>query len=124
VVFSPDGLRIATAAQDYSVKVWHATTGQETLTLRGTNTFVQGIAFSPDGLRLAAPGQENTLQIWDASPLTPDLLDQREARSVLSFWLAKSQRPADVLERVRQDPTVSAAVRAMALATAEQMFVR
>jgi WD40 repeat protein/serine/threonine protein kinase len=124
VVFSPDGLRIATAAQDYSVKVWHATTGQETLTLRGTNTFVQGIAFSPDGLRLAAPGQENTLQIWDASPLTRDLLDQREARSVLSFWLAKSQRPADVLERVRQDPTVSAAVRAMALATAEQMFVR
>jgi WD40 repeat protein/serine/threonine protein kinase len=120
VTFSPDGRRIATTSCDGSVKVWHTATGQETLTLPGSDQVAQTIAFSPEGLRLAAPVAENALRIWDASALTADQLDQREALSVFRFWLTKCPGQPEVLEKIRQDPTLDPAVRQKALATAEQ----
>ena len=36
------------------MKVWDATTGQETLTLKGHQNAVMGVAFSPDGRELAS----------------------------------------------------------------------
>ena len=65
VAWSPDGLRLATAGGEGTVKIWEALTGRELLTLRDHVTRVTSVAWSPDGRRLATAG-EGTVKIWDA----------------------------------------------------------
>jgi WD40 repeat protein/serine/threonine protein kinase len=66
---SPDGKRLAMGIPGGTVKVWDLTTGQETLTLKGHNEIVSGLAFSPDGHRLITDSADMTVRIWDATPL-------------------------------------------------------
>ena len=44
MVFSPDGKRLASASTDQTVKVWDATSGAESLTLKGHTSGVVGVA--------------------------------------------------------------------------------
>ena len=67
VAFSPDGQRIASASQDGTTQVWDASTGQETLTLKGHTDNVSSVAFSPDGKRIVSCSFDNTIKIWDAT---------------------------------------------------------
>ncbi len=67
VTFSPDGLRLASAGKDRTVKLWDATRGQELRTLRGHAGDVMSVAFSPDGLRVASAGKDRTVKLWDAA---------------------------------------------------------
>jgi WD40 repeat protein len=54
------------------VKIWDATTGQETLSHEGRTGELYGVAWSPDGTRLASGAQEahsasvgGTVKVWD-----------------------------------------------------------
>ena len=58
VAFSPDGKRIVSGSGDRTVKVWDATTGQETLTLKGHTRTVRSVAFSPDGKRIVSGSED------------------------------------------------------------------
>lgn len=51
-IFSSDGHRIATGAQDGTCRIWDALTGAELLTLRGTDEEIHALCFSPDGKSL------------------------------------------------------------------------
>src|SRR5262249_39252534 len=75
LAYSPDGLRLAAASRDGSVKVWDAVTGETCLALGGRTDAVRGVAYSPDGRRLvtAAGGMNkgrellySEVKLWDA----------------------------------------------------------
>jgi WD40 repeat protein len=71
-VFSPDGKRLATSAEDETIRIWDPTTGQELLSFSFPREGLLGyrgidpLAFSPDGKRLVG-GNGQDLVIWDAT---------------------------------------------------------
>src|SRR5262249_33163289 len=126
VAYSPDGLRLASTSGGYDqanrplpgeVKLWGTVTGQEAYTLRCSGT-VFSAAFSPDSRRLVTTCEDEDpnqrLRIWDATPFSPELLVDREARSLVHFWFAKRLSRAEVLARIRADATIDDPVRRQA----------
>ena len=67
LVFSPDGLRLASGYSDGGVQVWDAATGQEVGTLKGGTSVVCSLAFSPDGRRLSSVAGDGAVKLWDVT---------------------------------------------------------
>jgi WD40 repeat protein/serine/threonine protein kinase len=68
LAFSTDGLRLASASGDRTLKLWDTTSGQELRTLRAHQQWVNKVAFSPDGNRLASASDDGTAKVWDVTP--------------------------------------------------------
>jgi WD40 repeat protein len=68
VVSSPDGLTLASASWDQTVRLWEADKGQEVLALKGHTKEVTAVAFSPDGQHLASASWDQTVRLWEADP--------------------------------------------------------
>jgi WD40 repeat protein len=66
VAYSPDGGRIASGAEDNTIKIWDAESGRELHTLKGHTNVVAFVAYSPDGHRIASGSVDNTIKIWGA----------------------------------------------------------
>jgi eukaryotic-like serine/threonine-protein kinase len=71
--FSPDGRRLATASNDYKVRVWAwdpAHLGRQREPELALDIRVRGfgnrVVFSPDGRHLATGGEGHTVKVWDA----------------------------------------------------------
>ncbi|KAF2810837.1 uncharacterized protein BDZ99DRAFT_441433 [Mytilinidion resinicola] len=66
VAFSPDSVRLASASDDNTVKIWDAGSGECLQTLAGHSDLVRSVAFSPDSVRLASASYDSTVKIWHA----------------------------------------------------------
>ena len=65
VSFSPDGLYIASASFDNSVKLWNARDGKFITNLRGHVGAVYMVAWSADSRLLASASKDTTVKVWD-----------------------------------------------------------
>jgi WD40 repeat protein/serine/threonine protein kinase len=64
VAFSPDGSRLASLAQDHTLRLWEVATGRELASARGQD--YTALAFSPDGSLLASGDDDHSVRLWDA----------------------------------------------------------
>ena len=65
VTFSGDGIKLASASDDGTVRVWDGQTGAEIAVLQGHSDQVNSVVFSPDGTRLASASDDKTGRLWD-----------------------------------------------------------
>ena len=68
VVWSPNGLHIASASVEGSVHVWDPARGSEgrVYSNSGHNNAVSALAWSPDSTRIASAGAGKSVQTWDS----------------------------------------------------------
>jgi hypothetical protein len=67
VAFSPDGTRVATAANTFDVGIWDADTLAPIAILRGQTDTIRRIVFSPDGALLASGGDDGSVRVWSVA---------------------------------------------------------
>ncbi|KAL7786332.1 WD40-repeat-containing domain protein [Trichoderma ceciliae] len=65
VVFSPDGLSIASASKDNTIRVWDVVTGEAGKTFETDEEGATCINFSPDGKHLATGSHGGKITVWD-----------------------------------------------------------
>ena len=100
------------------MKIWGVREAQEVFTIQ-LHWTEASVAFHPDGRQLAVSGRssfDHTLAIWDARTLTPELGDQLEAQSRISFLSARPLSSQQVRAFLNGDPSLRSSVRKRALA--------
>ncbi len=64
VAYSPDGTLIASASDDFTIKLWRRDNGALVRTLWGHAEDVQSVLFTPDGKQVVSGGKDNTIRVW------------------------------------------------------------
>jgi WD40 repeat protein len=62
-----DGLQLASASWDQTIRLWDLPGGKKALELRGHKGRVRAIAFAPGGTTLASASHDGTVKLWDVA---------------------------------------------------------
>ncbi len=65
VVFSPNGERIASCAEDRELRLWRADTGEPAAVVSGPSLYAYDLRFSPDGRVLASVSVDGSIWLCD-----------------------------------------------------------
>ncbi|MCX6583265.1 MAG: SMEK domain-containing protein [Candidatus Aminicenantes bacterium] len=65
-VYSPDGSKILSASEDYTIKGWDAGTGECVKTLSGHTWGVKSAVYSADGKKILSASNDRTIKEWNA----------------------------------------------------------
>ena len=65
VAFRPNGVMLASASWDQTVRLWNVNTGRHLRTLTGHTSDVTSVVFSPDGQTLASASWDGTIRLWN-----------------------------------------------------------
>ena len=65
VAFRPNGVMLASASWDQTVRLWNVNTGRLLHTLTEHTDAVMSVAFSPDGQTLASASWDGTIRLWN-----------------------------------------------------------
>src|SRR5262249_16454024 len=110
--------RVASAGRDRAILLWDVATGTEVARLQGHRNYVFSLAFSPDGTTLASGSGDFTVRLWDTAPLAERMKARREAESLrpkaerlVRRLVRKVKEPAEVVQAVRSDPSLSEPLR-------------
>ena len=68
VAFHPNGRWLASASDDWTVKLWDPSTGKADATFRGHLGAVRVVVFAPGGRQLASGGHDRTVRVWQVPP--------------------------------------------------------
>jgi WD40 repeat protein/serine/threonine protein kinase len=115
VEFSRDGKRLISVSPcDFTVRVWDSASGQEMLILPSPSG-IQHAVLSPDGLQLAGAAGDGMVKIWDGRPMTSERFNLREARGIVAYRTEQRLQESELMKRIREDITITDAVRQCAL---------
>lgn len=70
VAISPDGKKLASASEDYTIKLWDLNNGQEICTLSGHSHFVRAVFFAPNGESLVSSSDDKIIKQWNLETRT------------------------------------------------------
>jgi serine/threonine-protein kinase len=90
--WSPNGAQLASASQDYSVRLWDLATRQNTITYTGHTQGVLTIAWSHNSQLLASGGEDNRVLVWDTAGNTIDNFPDQPAAVEEVIWVPNDQR--------------------------------
>jgi WD40 repeat protein len=65
VIFSDNSKLLASAVDDYTVKVWDAAISSFQQILKGYSGFINSVAFSHNSKLLASASDNYTIKVWD-----------------------------------------------------------
>ena len=64
VVFSPDGMTVASGSWDGTVRLWDVQTGEQKQAFTGHTEGVESVSFNPDGRTVVSGSGDGTMLLW------------------------------------------------------------